>query len=116
MSRLGRLFTKKSKKKSKAKGDDEEDDNEHATKAVMWLRDLLVPAFSSARVATYSYGSDWRDRRVNTSLRECGQQLLKVLLQHRQSPDVCFVFSLVKLCILTRTRQERQRPLIFIRP
>jgi hypothetical protein len=59
------------------------------TKDVMWPRDLLAPVFTNARIATYSYGSDWRDRQVNTSLRECGQQLLEVLLQHRQSTDVC---------------------------
>jgi hypothetical protein len=60
----------------------------------MWLRDLVAPAFTNARIATYSYGSDWRDRQVNTSLRECGQQLLEVLLQHRQSTDVCCAASL----------------------
>ncbi|KAF2632596.1 hypothetical protein BU25DRAFT_487060 [Macroventuria anomochaeta] len=79
-------------RKSKALGSN----GECETREVMWPRDLLVPAFSNARVATYSYGSDWKDRQVNTSLRECGQQLLEVLLQHRQSAS------------------ERQRPLILI--
>jgi hypothetical protein len=65
------------------------DHGDYKTKEVMWPRDLLAAAFTNARIATYSYGSDWRDRRVNTSLRECGQQLLEVLLQHRQSADVC---------------------------
>lgn len=63
-------------------------DKECDARPVMWLRDLLVPAFSSARVATYSYKSDWRDRQVITSLRECGQQLLEVLLQHRANVHV----------------------------
>ncbi|KAH7066288.1 hypothetical protein BKA63DRAFT_524118 [Paraphoma chrysanthemicola] len=86
--KLSRLFGKKNKTQSNhEKGEAE---------IVMWPRDLLVPEFSSARVATYSYGSDWRDRQVNTSLRECGQQLLEVLLQHRQGDD------------------ERRRPLVFI--
>jgi hypothetical protein len=58
------------------------------TEKVMWPRDLLVPTFTNARIATYSYRSDWRDRQVNTSLRECGQQLLEVLCQHRQSASV----------------------------
>ncbi|KAF1352876.1 hypothetical protein EJ07DRAFT_158900 [Lizonia empirigonia] len=81
--RLSRLFGRK----SKALG------NNGACEAreVMWPRDLLAPAFASARVATYSYRSDWRDRQVNTSLRECGQQLLEVLLQHRQSVSALVV-------------------------
>ncbi len=54
----------------------------------MWPRDLLVSQFQNARVATYSYKSDWTDRGVNTSLPECGRQLLEVLLQHRQDTDV----------------------------
>lgn len=54
----------------------------------MWPRDLLAPQFQNARIATYSYESDWRDRRVNTSLVECGRQLLEVLLQHRQDANV----------------------------
>ncbi|KAF1937380.1 hypothetical protein EJ02DRAFT_385756, partial [Clathrospora elynae] len=86
--KFSRLFGKK----SKAQGKDEE----CSTRAVMWPRDLLVPAFRSARIATYSYGSDWRDSQVNTSLRECGQQLLEVLLQHRQRAD------------------EQRRPLVLI--
>jgi hypothetical protein len=78
--RLSRLFGKKSKVLG--------DHGERETREVMWLRDLLAPAFSNARIATYSYRSDWRDRQVNTSLRECGQQLLEVLLQHRQGASV----------------------------
>jgi hypothetical protein len=66
----------------------------------MWPRDLLVPSFTNARVATYSYESDWRDRQVNTSLRECGQQLLEVLLQHRQSAGVR---DRATICILPLT-------------
>ncbi|KAF2625473.1 hypothetical protein BU25DRAFT_473452 [Macroventuria anomochaeta] len=85
---FSRLFGKKGKSL---------DDNGGCnTREVMWPRDLLVPAFSNARVATYNYQSDWRDRQVNTSLRECGQQLLEVLLQHRQSAS------------------ERRRPLVLI--
>lgn len=54
----------------------------------MWPRDLLVHEFKNARVATYSYESDWRDRGVKTSLRECGEQFLNILLQHRQHAKV----------------------------
>lgn len=77
---LSRLFGKK--------GRSPDDHGGCTATEVMWPRDLLAPAFSNARVATYSYGSDWRDRQVNTSLRECGQQLLEVLLQHRQDTSV----------------------------
>ena len=63
------------------------DGNEGPTE-VMWPRDLLVPSFQHARIATYSYKSDWRDRNVKTSLRECAEQLLNVLFQHRQHASV----------------------------
>jgi hypothetical protein len=64
------------------------EDGKHDLKEVMWPRDLLVPLFKNARIATYSYKSDWKDRQVKTSLRECGQQLVEVLLQHRQDANV----------------------------
>ncbi len=46
----------------------------------MWIRDCLVPMFKDARIATYSYKSDWRDRAVKTSLRECANLFLNELL------------------------------------
>ena len=49
----------------------------------MWLRDLLPELIPHARIATYSYESDWRKVNAKTSVRECGEQLLNVLLQHR---------------------------------
>ena len=52
------------------------------TSEVMWLRDLLPSFFPNARIATYSYESDWR-KDVKTSLRKCGEQLLNVLYQNR---------------------------------
>jgi hypothetical protein len=55
---------------------------------VMWIRDLLMPACKTARVATYSYKSDWRDRTIKTSLRECANLFLNELLQHRQKENV----------------------------
>jgi hypothetical protein len=55
---------------------------------VMWIRDLLVPMFKDARIATYSYKSDWRDRAVKTSLRQCAEQFLNILSQYRQQADV----------------------------
>lgn len=54
---------------------------------VMWPRDLLVPLFKNARVATYAYKSG---RGVRTTLRQCAEQFLNVLLQHRQKPDVSY--------------------------
>ncbi|KAH6694360.1 P-loop containing nucleoside triphosphate hydrolase protein [Leptodontidium sp. MPI-SDFR-AT-0119] len=62
----------------------------------MWIRDLLVPKFKDARIATYSYKSDWKDRTVKTSLRECANLLLNELLHHRQQ------------------EAERQRPIVLI--
>lgn len=52
----------------------------------MWLRDLLVPLFTNARIASYSYKLDWRD--PNVELRECAEQLLNILSQHRQDVNV----------------------------
>ena len=82
----------------------------------MWPRDLLVPQFRNARIATYSYESDWRDRRVNTSLPECGRQLLEVLLQHRQDASVrrCANPGPGALSLKPMPSQEGQRPLILI--
>lgn len=77
-------------KKDKARGKVTEPGTESSSSAglVMWPRDLLVPEFKNARIATYSYGSDWRNRDINTSLRECGQQFLEILLQHRWEASV----------------------------
>ncbi|MCJ1467928.1 hypothetical protein MMC07_006553 [Pseudocyphellaria aurata] len=54
----------------------------------MWLRDLLPESIPHARIATYSYESDWRRANVKTSLRKCGEQLLNVLHQNRSSEKV----------------------------
>lgn len=81
---LKRLKDRLFQKNNKA----QDEDGKHDLTEVMWPRDLLVPLFKNARIATYSYKSDWKDRRVKTSLRECGQQLLEVLLQHRQDANV----------------------------
>ena len=53
------------------------------TAEVMWLRDVLPNLIPHARIATYSYESDWRKADIKTSLRKCGEQLLNVLQQHR---------------------------------
>ncbi|KAM3088918.1 hypothetical protein ACMFMG_000539 [Clarireedia jacksonii] len=63
---------------------------------VMWPRDLLVPMFKDARIATYSYKSDWKDRAVKTSLRQCAEQFLNIVSQHRQQTN------------------EQKRPLVLI--
>ena len=54
----------------------------------MWLRDFLPDLIPYARIATYSYESDWRKKDVKTSLRQCGEQLLNVLLQNRSIEQV----------------------------
>ncbi|KAM0130833.1 hypothetical protein ACHAO1_007614 [Botrytis cinerea] len=69
---------------------------EDSTAEVMWPRDILVPLFQDARIATYSYKSDWRDGTVKTSLRQCAEQFLNILSQHRQQSD------------------EEKRPLVLI--
>ena len=48
----------------------------------MWLQDLLPNLVPNARIASYSYESDWRQD-VKTNLRKCGEQLLNVLHQNR---------------------------------
>lgn len=55
----------------------------HKQTNVLWLRDFLPKLIPHARIATYSYRSDWRKANIKTSVRECGEQLLNVLLQHR---------------------------------
>ena len=50
---------------------------------VMWLHGVLPNLIPHARIATYSYESDWRKADIKTSLRKCGEQLLNVLQQHR---------------------------------
>ncbi|KAL9066656.1 MAG: hypothetical protein Q9161_007415 [Pseudevernia consocians] len=67
------------------------------TAEVMWLRDLLPGLVPNARIATYSYTSDWRKADVKTSLRKCGEQLLNVLFQNRSTKN-----------------DGHRRPLIFI--
>ncbi|KAM3067116.1 hypothetical protein ACMFMG_011672 [Clarireedia jacksonii] len=71
-------------------------DGGNGTTEVMWIRDLLVPIFKDARIATYSYKSDWKDRAVKTSLRQCAEQFLNIVSQHRQQTD------------------EQKRPLVLI--
>lgn len=54
----------------------------------MWLRDFLPDLIPNARIATYSYESDWRKKNIKTSLRKCGEQLLNVLHQNRPTEKV----------------------------
>lgn len=72
-----------------------------ASAEIMWLRDLLPQFLPSARIATYSYKSDWL-KNVKTNLRKCGEQLLNVLYQCRLSEKVSIVeftrCSLVHQC------------------
>lgn len=62
------------------------------TAEVMWLRDLLPELVPNARIATYSYKSDWKAN-VTTSLSECGEQLLNVIHQNRSTEKVGRVVS-----------------------
>ncbi|KFX97135.1 hypothetical protein V490_02942 [Pseudogymnoascus sp. VKM F-3557] len=80
-------------KKVKDKNTQKHDGQNGLVEEVMWPRDLLVPSFKNARIATYAYKSG---RGVRTTLRQCAEQFLNVLLQHRQKPD------------------ERQRPIVLI--
>ena len=68
----------------------------NASTEVMWLRDLLPRFVPNARIATYSYKSDWRQD-VKTNLRKCGEQLLNVLYQRRSSEKVNTVLLVVSL-------------------
>ena len=79
-----RFWDKARFRKGKKTLDQDQDDGME----VMWIRDLLVPKFQDARIATYSYKSDWRDPTVKTSLRECANLFLNDLLQHRHKENV----------------------------
>ena len=70
----------------------------NASTEVMWLRDLLPQFLPSARIATYSYKSDWRQD-VKTNLRKCGEQLLNVLYQYRSSEEVS-ILEFVRCCLV----------------
>lgn len=68
---------------------------------VMWLRDLLPGLVPNARIATFSYRSDWytyQKGAKKTSIRELGEQLLTVLHLDRQRNKVrVLMFSLLVL-------------------
>ncbi|KFY76048.1 hypothetical protein V498_09778 [Pseudogymnoascus sp. VKM F-4517 (FW-2822)] len=83
---VDKLWTKKDKKAPEQEG-------QSGPEEFMWPRDLLVPLFTNARVATYSYKSG---KGVKTTLRQLAEQFLNILSQHRQKPD------------------ERRRPLVLI--
>lgn len=57
---------------------------------VMWLRDLLPKFVPNARIATFSYYSNWYTYKkgAKTSIRELGEQLLTVLHGDRQKVQV----------------------------
>lgn len=78
---MNKLWARKDKNTQK------QDGQNGPAEEIMWPRDLLVPSFKNARVATYSYESG---RGVKTTLRECAEQFLNVLFQHRQKPDVSY--------------------------
>lgn len=59
-------------------------------KEVMWLKDLLPSCVPNARIATFSYASDWftYKKGVKTSLRALGEQLLNSVELDRQNSTV----------------------------
>ncbi|KFY74489.1 hypothetical protein V499_05485 [Pseudogymnoascus sp. VKM F-103] len=81
---VDKLWTRKDKKHPKLDGNNEPVE-------FMWPRDLLVPSFTNARVATYSYKSG---KGVKTTLRQLAEQFLNVLFQHRQKPDALVIAAL----------------------
>ncbi len=89
-------------------------------KEVMWLRDLLPTYIPNARLATFSYPSDWftYKKGVKTSLRELGEQLLNVLHIDRKKWNVssdkksCVWYDLITN--VTCGFQATHRPIIFI--
>ena len=75
------------------------------TAEVLWLQDLLPSLIPNARIATYSYESDWRKGNIKTNLRICGKQLLNSI-RHLPLPDnVSFVY-------LTRSAPRQSVPSI----
>ncbi len=86
-------------------------------KEVMWLRDLLPSFVPNARIATFSYLSDWftYKKGVKTKLRSLGNQLLNVLERDRQKWGVCFIEdSLGTSSNQTYCLQAQCQPIIFI--
>jgi hypothetical protein len=67
----------------------------------MWLRDLLPSYVGNARIATFSYLSDWYTYRkgVKTSIRELGEQLLKTLYEDRRRIGVSFLYFVHPACV-----------------
>ena len=59
-----------------------------SSQEVFWPKDLLPRHLPSSSIATYSYPSNWLSREFAIDLRKCGEQLLNVLLQHRQTNKV----------------------------
>ena len=79
----------------------------------MWLQDLLPNLVPNARIASYSYKSDWRED-VKTNLRKCGEQFLNVLHQNRVGNAVSRVALNIFCLLLTNRTPKRERPLTII--
>ena len=67
----------------------------------MWLRDLLPELVPSARIATFSYLSDWYTYKkgVKTSIRELGEQLLAALHHDRLRIKVRYPESSMRISL-----------------
>lgn len=87
--KTGKLSLSKFLQKRRAPTPKSTDNGESSTNIpeVMWLRDLLPDSIRNARIASYSYESDWR-KDVKTNLRKCGEQFLNVLHQSRAGDQV----------------------------
>lgn len=74
-------------------------------KEVMWLRDLLPNHVQNARIATFSYLSDWYTYKkgVTTSLRELGEQLLNALQHDQQRISVRLIKRILSVISIQLT-------------
>ena len=81
---------------------------------IMWFWDFLSTFISHARIATYSYEPNWWKAEMKTSLRKCDKQLFNVLHQNRSNKKVNKIVLSIHSFLL-RIRQERRRPLMFIK-
>jgi hypothetical protein len=78
------LRTRRSPRKHNPQGENEGVGREKS----MWIRDLLVPQFPYARIASYSYKSHWKNLKDKTILRECAETFLNILSHHQQQDNV----------------------------
>lgn len=81
---------------------------------VFWPKDLLPQKLPNSRIGTYSYPSDWTSRGFKASLRECGEQFLNVLHQHKQGHIVRILLRTTGVSKEKLTDIKAGRPLVLI--